>query len=327
MSFSSFIGNEAAKSQIESFISKDKIPHAIILEGARGLGKRTLAKLISKACVCEKTWEKPCGKCIHCKKVDREVHPDVIYPEKSGALHTYNIETIREMREDAYIIANEAQNKVYVLTEVDNMGIPAQNALLKILEEPPANVIFILTCISSMNLLQTIRSRMQIISLVPVHFEEAKLYIRKKYKELPDAKIDEAVKISYGNIGLAIEMLTSEGLKETIRIANDIASVIVSPRPFELLKATSGLISDRKKFKEVLNFIIIFLREALILSYTGKSNGCSYNVINELANNLSGKKIIDIIEEINKTVIYIDQNVNLTLLSSNLCINLQSIVF
>lgn len=327
MSFSSFIGNEEAKSQIKSFISKGKIPHAIILEGARGLGKCTLAKLISKACVCEGTLEKPCCECINCKKVEREVHPDVIYPEKSGALHTYNIDTIREVREDAYVIANEARNKVYILTEVDNMGIPAQNALLKILEEPPPNVVFILTCISSMNLLQTIRSRTQIISLMPVYFEDAKLYIRKKYKELTDAKIDKAVKISYGNIGLAIEILTSEGLKETIRMANDIASVITSPRPFELLKATSGLISDRKKFKEVLNFLIVFLREALILSYTGKSNDYGYDVINELANNLNGKKIIDIIEEINKVVIYIDQNVNLTLLSTNLCINLQSIVF
>lgn len=328
MDFNKFIGNESVKSHITTLLKNNKVSHAIMIDGAKGLGKKTFAELIAQSSICSHPLNgQPCNDCANCKKVLKHIHPDIIYPEKSGVLQSYSITTVRKIREDAYIIPNEASKKIYIFTDIDNMGIPAQNALLKILEEPPKNVIFILTCTACSSVLPTIRSRTQLFSLKPVSIYETLDYLCTNYPDKDNETLNKIAKMSNGNIGLAIDLLTSNDFEKLMDITNKIALHIIDPKEFELLSLIAMISDNRKSFNSVLKFLKSILRDTLIYSSGLKNELSENNCILELSRNLSVNQILNLIDIIDKTKNYMDKNVNLSVLSSYLCSNLHKIAF
>lgn len=93
------------------------------------------------------------------------MHPDIIVYSGGDRARSFHIDAVREARQEAYIRPNEAERKVFILENAQNMTVQAQNALLKIIEEPPANVVFILTCENKAALLQTVLSRVSVVTL------------------------------------------------------------------------------------------------------------------------------------------------------------------
>ncbi len=141
--------------------------HAVILSGSGEAVKRR-SRDMAAAALCEGTGERPCRNCRHCRKVFRGdypgIHPDVTLIErtrnKKGVLRQeITVEQIRQLSGDAAILPNESEGKVYIFPEADSMNISAQNAFLKLLEEPPAYVTFLLCTGNPENLLETVRSR------------------------------------------------------------------------------------------------------------------------------------------------------------------------
>ena len=138
-------------------LDPNRLSHAYILTGAGG-EKDRLAGAIAAAKVCTGL-DKPCGMCPSCRKAEAGIHPDitVIEPEKDK---TYiNVERIRALKADAAVLPNDSDGKVYIIRPADAMNPPAQNALLKLLEEPPSYCAFLLVAENSGSLLQTVRSR------------------------------------------------------------------------------------------------------------------------------------------------------------------------
>ncbi|MBQ3404095.1 MAG: hypothetical protein IJG63_01595, partial [Oscillospiraceae bacterium] len=109
----------------------------------------------------------PCGLCSHCRKAFSGIHPDVITIERDSEKNDITVEQIRKVVYDASILPNEAENTVYIIKHAEEMNSNAQNALLKVLEEPPAWVSFILLAKNPGELLQTIRSRCTLLLLPP----------------------------------------------------------------------------------------------------------------------------------------------------------------
>ena len=320
MTFNDLIGNNAVKFQLQTMFVTNKIPHAILIDGAKGLGKKTLANIIAQAAVCTDLSDGlACGSCSSCKKAHKNIHPDIIYPEKSGVLQSYNIATVRQIRADAYIAPNEASKKVYIFTDVDNMGIPAQNAILKVLEEPPAKVIFIFTCISSSSLLQTVRSRLQQFSLRPVSQVDLQQYLEQNRTENDNKNLTEIACLANGNIGFALDLLTSSDLKSTVNIANEIAQNLVSAREFDLISSVAKVSDDRKKFAKVLNFLEAILKEALFLASDVNLN--KDNISKTLSEKLSPKQLLKIIGVVDETKKHLDKNVNASIATSFFCSN------
>ena len=141
--------------------------HAVILSGSGEAVKRR-SREMAAAVLCEGAGERPCGSCRHCRKIFRGdypgIHPDVALIErtrnKKGALRQeITVDQIRQLSGDAAVLPNEAEGKVYIFPEADSMNISAQNAFLKLLEEPPAYVTFLLCVGNPENLLETVRSR------------------------------------------------------------------------------------------------------------------------------------------------------------------------
>ena len=155
MRFAGFEGNQSAKRILSSFVDRGRIPHAVLIEGPAGSGRRTLAKILAQAAVCISSGEKPCGVCGHCRKMSSGNHPDVLMIGGEGPSSSFPVETVREIRSSAYILPNEAEYKVLILSGASGTStgrrIPAENR-----EEPPPHLLFILTC--EPFLLPTIRS-------------------------------------------------------------------------------------------------------------------------------------------------------------------------
>lgn len=161
--------------KIESLSAAGTLPHAVIFEGE---DRRAAAQYFSKCVVCGEN-DKPCGECSNCLKADKNIHPDIIELHPSGKMMAFPIEEIRRVKEDAFVLPNEARAKVYIFNDVDNISVVSQNALLKILEEPPKSVVFVLTCKSKTHLLDTIISR-------------ATLFYTSKADDEDDADLSEA---------------------------------------------------------------------------------------------------------------------------------------
>ena len=137
-----------------------RLSHAYILASPDRESCQNLAGQIAAAAVCQRGTDAPCGVCRDCRKAFAGIHPDIIHVQRQADKQTISVAQVRAMAADASVLPNEAARKVYIVDEADRMKIPeAQNAALKILEEPPAGVVFLLCTESADQLLPTVRSR------------------------------------------------------------------------------------------------------------------------------------------------------------------------
>lgn len=140
-----------------------RLSHAYMIVGPESERRDKAVTDLAAALLCREA-NAPCTRCRNCQKVYGGIHPDVIFirrqPAEKGQLHReILVDQIRQMTTDAVVAPNEADRKVYILPEADRMNVPAQNALLKVLEEPPGHTSFLLCTTAADALLPTVRSR------------------------------------------------------------------------------------------------------------------------------------------------------------------------
>lgn len=142
---------------------------------SEGSGGEELARDMAKAAVCSGKTVRPCNACAGCRKAAKGIHPDIItvskpLDAKGAEKNEIVVSQAREIIAQAYVLPNEAGAKVFIIEQADSMNVSAQNALLKILEEPPGYAYFFLVAANGEALLPTVRSR---LALVPVRPEQA----------------------------------------------------------------------------------------------------------------------------------------------------------
>lgn len=158
-SFEDVVGQEAITTTLKNEIRQGRPAHAYLLMGSRGIGKTTCARLIAKAVNCLSPKDgNPCGECESCRGIDSGAVVDVV---EIDAASNNGVDSIRELREEAHFLPNMAKYRVYIIDEAHMLSIGAVNALLKILEEPPEHVIFILATTEVQKIPATIQSRCQ----------------------------------------------------------------------------------------------------------------------------------------------------------------------
>ena len=194
--------------------------HATILSGSREVTK-VRARELAAARLCEGGGKKPCGVCRHCRKVFRGdfpgIHPDVTVVERKTAStgklrREITVDQIRELGVDALVLPNEAAGKVYILPEADTMNISAQNAFLKLLEEPPRFVSFLLCAENPLSLLETVRSRCAEERLTPAA-APADSQLSERAEGFLDARGDRLALLRWS---LAMEKLDSAQLLDVV---------------------------------------------------------------------------------------------------------------
>ena len=149
----------------------ERIPHACLICAPSSEAALDKAKELAAKAVCSgNALLKPCGVCRDCRKVQSGIHPDVITlarlsDDKGKQKQNITVDQIRALSADAIVLPNEAKRKVYIIDGAETMNPAAQNAALKLLEEPPAAVVFLLCTVRPMQLLETVRSRCALIKL------------------------------------------------------------------------------------------------------------------------------------------------------------------
>ena len=203
MGFEGLLGNERLKENLRMSVGRGRISHFYLISGPAGSGKHTLAKLLSAAILCQ-SGEKPCLSCNICRKVMGDNHPDCITvddPEHK----TVAVKIVRDARADMYVMPNESDRKIYIFPQ--ELGIEGQNALLKILEEPPEYGVFILLTDNPEKLLPTVRSRCTELSLLALPEGVLRQALRKEFPDADEESLSAAIGRSGGYLGQAKALL------------------------------------------------------------------------------------------------------------------------
>lgn len=208
MSFDALLGNEQLKQNLTGSLHKNHISHFYLISGPAGSGKHTLAKLLAAAILCQGR-DKPCLGCGPCRKVMDGNHPDFITvddPEKK----TVTVDLIRQARADIYVQPNESDHKIYLFPRAQDMGLPGQNALLKVLEEPPKYGVFLLLTDNPDKMLPTVRSRCTEMKLQPLSEDLLRKQLHQDFPQVLADDISAAIVRSGGYLGQA-RLLLEEG--------------------------------------------------------------------------------------------------------------------
>jgi len=206
--FRDIIGHRRLTALLSRAAARDTLPPSLLLAGPRGIGKRRTAMALAQAlnCLAPQTTDQferdACGECAACRRIERGVHPDIIViePGDTGAI---KIEEIREVVSRAGFRPFEARRRVVVIDDADTMGGPAQNALLKTLEEPPSASVFVLVSSMPDALLPTVLSRCPRLRFAPLSPGEVAEALMTQH-EFGEADARAAAADADGSIGRAL---------------------------------------------------------------------------------------------------------------------------
>lgn len=207
MSMHNYVSRETSDSkydhiinQIKENLAQNKAVHAYMFEGGRADTRLELAMQVCRLIMCQNNSNTKgvcCSDddvCSACRKIINGTHPDVVIAgDKLTESGYVSVETARDIKKQSYLLPNEADKRVFVIKNADKLNLQAQNALLKIFEEPPKDVIFMLLCRSKSGFLPTTLSRMIVYKLKGDEKSEISKEVSTKYKIAPDSLQAQAV--------------------------------------------------------------------------------------------------------------------------------------
>ena len=290
MNFGKLQLNEEVKKRISSAVNSGTLSHAVLLTGGTEKERKELAILLSQALLCAAS-EKPCLKCDTCKKIKSGLHPDIILTEgEAGKQKSIKIDTIRAIRSKAYIIPNEAPYHIFIILEASGMGEEAQNALLKILEEPPATARFILASRSRDDFRQTILSRVTPFAISEDSGQAA--------GEKENAKASKA--------------------------AEELFTALISGNEAKIMLATAALEKDKKTFKACCEKLILMMRNSIVEKFRDDTDITVTE--KKFSVKFSEKQILDMMGILKELLSDADKNANDNLLVTRLTMGLSECI-
>lgn len=254
-------GNETLYRMLTAAAGSEHLCHAYLLHGPAGTGKRTLAKRLAAAILCTGK-ERPCGVCASCVKLAHGSHPDFFYYEGKRGANAIHIDFVRWMRQDAFVKPNDGAYKVYLIPYAEDFSTQAANALLKVLEGPPAHAVFILTADRRERVIETIRSRCIQLAVYPADEDTIRAFVREKSPDIDEVECARIAALANGSMGQAETLLSSED-SEAPTLAFRITEAYAKRQEYALLCALQKAASTRESLRAVLEQTIPLLRGAM----------------------------------------------------------------
>lgn len=274
--FPSLYGNDDNAARIGGAIVSGTLSHAYILEGPEGSGKLFFAKQIAAALACDHRTNPaaslPCGKCPHCNRILGVGSPDVRVIAPSGA--SIGVEVIRDIRQDMYLSSTEEAHKVYIFERAHTMTTQAQNALLKVLEEPPTDIVILLLTDSPDALLTTIRSRTQSIRMHLLTESEMEAALAshigaQTFKRKDPEGYAALLESAAGRLGYILPRLEEKSRaslqKERAETESVVEALLVRPYA-ERIAVQNALPSKRPDLVALLERVMLALRDLVLVA-------------------------------------------------------------
>ncbi len=320
MNFNQVIGHENIIEHLKASIIHNRINHAYIFDGIKGIGKETLAKAFAKTLNCESGRDNACCNCISCKTFDENNNPDIIYVTHQKK--DINVSDVREqIVKNITLKPYRNKYKIFIIPDADKMNILAQNAFLKTLEEPPEYGIFLLLCENYNKFLVTILSRCVMFKLHPLPYSAVADYLVKNQDVTPEQAQLYSI-YSQGSIGRAKELINSEEFRDIRDLAVETAISLESADMIELYSLVDKLKEQRGSLDEILEIMYIVYRDALVLKETGNDSRLiqkdKITQTQEIAEKATEFQLINRCDAINDTRYKLSHNGNVQLLLETL---------
>ena len=310
MELSEFRGMGAKMEQLMRSAQAGRIVHALLFTGPHGTGKRSMADLFARALLCAGSGKRPCGVCPSCKKCADGVHPDVHVLAPDG--NSIKVDPIRDLIADMGMTAYEGGKKIAIIERADRMNENAQNALLKTLENPTGDAIFLLLTDAPGALLPTVVSRCLNVRFSCLSCEECAAALRDRGVEPERAKL--LAELAQGSVGRALEidadadylplrqrvldaMRGIRGPADVLRASTQIGDVkgregavleILETWALELMRAQNGMSDASETDNRILGSEL--MRRVILVRAQLEANLTWTNVFEPMAFALTGKK-------------------------------------
>ena len=264
------VGHKWAVDLLKQTLARERVAHAYLLTGPPQIGKRSLALNFAQALNClSDNEEKPCGQCLACNKIAHGNHPDVQIIE--GENGTLKIDQMRIVRHEATLSPLEGQWKVYIIRQMEQATAEAANCLLKTLEEPPSNVILMLTASEAEALLPTIVSRCQVLNLRPLATETVQRSLRERW-EVDAERAQLLARLSGGRLGWAVAASQNDAILARREKHLDEMIALMGQGRVERLEYAQQLSRNPEAAPELLLLWLGWWRD-LLLAASGSSVG------------------------------------------------------
>lgn len=266
--------------EVSASVEQGVFPHGVLVECQNESEGELFARFIANCLVC-RGQGKPCGVCSDCVKAQGKGHPDILETDgKKGKSNTFSVDAVREIRDNAFVVPNESDKKIYILKNGQNMNEQAQNAILKILEEPPSYVFFVIVTTSKSTMLETVLSRVQVFSLLS---EEEKITDKE------------------------------------LSIVKNMVSAIMNINEIDLMEQTAVLQKNNQLAKTILELLTEVFRDALVIKSGFVRDFRFKEETEKLSNSLTSKALMQLVSVCDELIKSIDRNCNNNLLLVRIC--------
>ncbi len=321
------VGHEWAVEVLQAAIKHKRVGHAYLITGPSQVGKGSLARTLAQAlnCTAGAPAERPCGHCRSCMLIAAGRHPDVknVTGESSGrGKVTLKIDQIRQLQSELNLTAAEARIKVAVVDGFEAANQSAANAFLKTLEEPPGDVVLILTATAADTLLPTITSRCRVISLRPLKAELIESVLIERWDVEP-AQARILAHLADGRLGLAVTLAQNPALLDERAAHMELLHEIFGLTRVDRFAAAERLARQPEELPDLLRLWLGYWRDLALIATAGPEAEAISNVdqldsLHAHARTWSAETILSGLRHAERALWQLERNANTRLVMENL---------
>lgn len=315
--FQDIIGQDLPKKILTNAIKTNKINHAYIFHGKDGIGKMTMAKNFSQYLICKNG--SACMECTPCKQFISQTSDDFkiidLLPDKTEIL----VDQIREAVNDVYIKPHLFSKKIYIINNADKMNVRAQNAFLKIFEEPPEYALFILIAENLSGILPTILSRGCEVRFSPLGIENLKEAVKKNYNT---ALTDDIAIMADGSVSAALSLINSDEASKVREIAiKGFTSFLQTGSDYEMLTLYKHICDNKESLNMIFNVFYSVLTDLV-----NTQNPDLIKISDNKNISLSDKKIYNIFEILEEASMRTSTNASFSLMILDMLLKIKKVI-
>lgn len=309
--FDQILGQDITKLYMKKALERQQVSHAYIISGEEGMGKRTLARELAQALLCDTGGADPCGSCHSCIQFVTGNHPDMTWVTHEKA--SIGVDEIRaQLVEPMLIKPYHSKYKVYIVDEAELLTVQAQNALLKTIEEPPEYGVVILLTTNPDVFLQTIRSRCTMLKMMPLPDELIMDKLLQQGVDEPQAK--RCAAFARGNLGKAMKLSRSEEFFRMYELLVGALSKVRKMELSEIMEFIRQLKEDGLDNEETLDFCELWYRDVLFCKATGDGDHLVFRAEKDVIRRIAGEseyaKLQKVVDAIAQAKTRLKANVN-----------------